>query len=176
MNIYTKNINGKVVKKHIKDIHVCIDGIFYSNPSHNMVVSDGWEPYVLKRYTDDELLNIAKNKKKKLILSYDSSSNVNIFYIQDIPVWLDKNTRAGLMLRFQSELALNKTYTTLWYKGMNFTLQLNSAMSMLYAIENYASQCYDRTQMHLSEIDKMETRDEVKAYDHKNGYPDKLYF
>ena len=107
---------------------------------------------------------------------YDSSDEVNIFYIQGLPVWLDKATRAGLKLRFEAELAIGKTDTTLWYDNMQFPLSLENAMHMLYAIEVYASACYDNTQLHLSNVDKLETIDEIKNYDYRNGYPEKLNF
>ena len=35
-----------------------------------------------------------------------------VFYINDMAIWLDKSTRTGLMLRFQSELILGDTETT----------------------------------------------------------------
>ena len=50
------------------------------------------------------------------------------------------------------------------------------AMQMLYAIEVYASACYDNTQRHLSEVEKLETIEEVEAYNYRTGYPEKLRF
>lgn len=47
---------------------------------------------------------------------------------------------------------------------------------MLYAIEIYASACYDNTQYHLSEVSKLETIEEIDAYDYTSGYPEKLQF
>jgi hypothetical protein len=110
------------------------------------------------------------------VIRYDSSRDVNEFYIQGMPVWLDKATRSGLMLRFNSELALKKENTTLWYEGYSFTLPLNTAMQMLYALEVYASECYDNTQLHLANIEKLETTEEIKEYDYTEGYPEKLHF
>jgi hypothetical protein len=49
-------------------------------------------------------------------------------------------------------------------------------MQMLYALEVYASECYDNTQLHLSNIDKLETLEEIAEYDYKVGYPKKLQF
>lgn len=59
---------------------------------------------------------------------------------------------------------------------MQFPLQLEDAMKMLFAIELYASACYDNTQRHLAEIEKLETIDELAAYDYTVGYPEKLNF
>lgn len=93
-----------------------------------------------------------------------------------MPVWLDKVTRSGLMLRFNSELAMKKENTTLWYNGVSFTLPLNTAIQMLYALEVYASECYDNTQAHLANVSVLETIEEINEYDYTTGYPEKLRF
>ena len=149
------------------------------NPTDEMLFADGWEIYVAPETpapTEEEIFNREKEYKIEEILRYDSSKEVNEFYIQRIPVWLDKATRAGLMLRFNSELALKKDTTTLWYEGQSFTLPLNTAMQMLYALEVYASECYDNTQLHLSNVENLETLEELKEYDYRVGYPEKLHF
>ena len=149
------------------------------NPTDEMLFADGWELYVLPETpekTEDEIFNEEKQYIIEEIIRYDSSKEVNEFYIQGIPVWLDKATRAGLMLRFNSELALKKDTTTLWYEGQSFTLPLNTAMQMLYALEVYASECYDNTQLHLANVEKLETLEEFKKYDYRGGYPEKLHF
>ena len=149
------------------------------NPTDEMLFADGWELYVLPETpekTEDEIFNEEKQYIIEEIIRYDSSKEVNEFYIQGIPVWLDKATRAGLMLRFNSELALKKDTTTLWYEGQSFTLPLNTAMQMLYALEVYASECYDNTQLHIDNVEKIETKEELDAYDYRVGYPDKLHF
>lgn len=146
------------------------------NPTNEMLFADGWELYVEPEPTEEELFNKAKTLKMDEVIRYDSSRDVNEFYIQEMPIWLDKATRAGLMLRFNSELALKKENTTLWYEGQSFTLPLNTAMQMLYALEVYASECYDNTQLHLANIEKIETKEDLDAYDYRVGYPEKLRF
>jgi hypothetical protein len=47
---------------------------------------------------------------------------------------------------------------------------------MLYAIELYASACYDNTQRHLAAIKELQTIEEIESYDYKAGYPEKLRF
>lgn len=109
-----------------------------------------------------------------IIKAYDKSPAVNEFTINDIPVWFDKETRAGLKLRFEAELALGKTDTTLWYNGISFNLTLEQAIKMLHALEIYASKCYDVTQTHLSEIKNLTV--ELESYDYTKDYPEKLKF
>lgn len=146
------------------------------NPTDEILFADGWELYIPPVPTDEQILANAKRDKKNDINSYDSSSAVNEFYIQDVPVWLDKATRAGLKLRFEAEIAMGKTETALWYNGIQFPLELSLAMQMLYAIEIYASECYDNTQLHLANVDRIETLNAVLEYDYTVGYPEKLRF
>lgn len=178
--LYTKIIDGSKVTKPRKNIVLKIekDGQYMQvfNPTEEMLLEDGWEVYTVPELTAEQILANAKRDKKYEINHYDSSSSVNEFYIQDLPVWLDKSTRAGLKLRFEAEIAMGKTDTTLWYNNMQFPLSLENAMKMLYAIELYASACYDNTQAHLANVDALDTLDAVLEYDYTAGYPDKLNF
>lgn len=166
---YAKNIVLKLTDEEGNKMQVF-------NPTEEMLLEDGWELYSIPEPTPEEIFERTKRSKINEINHYDSSEEVNIFYIQGLPVWLDKATRAGLKLRFEAEIALKHQTTTLWYEGQKFELPLNSAMSMLYALEVYASQCYDNTQYHLSNVDKLETLEEISEYDYRVGYPEKLYF
>lgn len=174
MKRYTKN--GQI--KTRQQIVICKDGMNTYNPNEEMILADGWEEYVVPIYepTEEEILNREKEDKIREITRHDSSHEVNCFYIADQETWLDKATRAGLMLRFQAEQATGADSTTLWHEGMQFPLPLGSAIQMLYALEIYASQCYDNTQRHMSEVQKLNTIEEVEQYDFTTGYPEKLVF
>lgn len=182
MKLYQKTINNNNVIKSRKEIVVIKDGKQYINPTEETLLSDGWEIYtpVIIEKSEEELalerFNLEKNNIISEIKRYDTSEDVNLFYVNDIPVWLDKETRTGLVLRFNSELAKGKTSTTLWYNGMKFSLLIENAINMLYDIENYASECYDNTQQHLSNVDKLTTIEELIEYDYRKGYPEKLRF
>ena len=176
MKLYEKTIDGKYHCKPANKIVIIKDGMQTFNPTEEMLLADGWELYTIPELTSEQLLFNTKKDKKNDIKRYDSSKEVNEFYIQEMPVWLDKATRAGLMLRFNSELSLKKENTTLWYEGHSFILPLNTAMQMLYALEVYASECYDNTQLHLANVEKLETLEEVLEYDYRVGYPEKLNF
>lgn len=144
------------------------------NPTEEMIFADGWEEYVPP--IEEPTIEDYRKRKKDEILRYDSSEEVNMFSIKGQGIWLEKATRAGLMLRFQAEQAACKEITTLWYEGEMFELPIANAMQMLLAIEVYASECYDNTQRHLAEVDKLETYEEIKSYDYRVGYPEKLKF
>lgn len=76
------------------------------NPTEEILIEDGWEEYVVPVYepTAEEVLNREKEDKIREITRYDSSNEVNCFYIVDQEMWLDKATRVGLKLRFDTEL------------------------------------------------------------------------
>lgn len=176
MKIYTKNINGIPVFKASNAISIVKDGFQIINPTHEMLVADGWEVFGTSVSSEEDVLKQAKNKLHTEIEDYDKSNAVNVFRIYDTEIWLDKTTRTGLMLRFQAEQNMGLTETSLWYNGISYTLNLESAVQMLYMLEVYASACYDNTQRHLSNVDNLETLDDVTNYDYRTGYPEVLNF
>lgn len=169
---YSKTIDGKTVIKDAARIVIRTDEHQIFNPSEAQILADGWMPYTPPAPTLAQL----KARKREELLAFDSSTAVNEFTIGGVPVWLDKATRAGLILRFQAEQASGLENTTLWYEGQQFTLNVANAIEMLYALELYASACYDRTQAHLLAIDGLTTEEELAAYDFTTGYPVKIAF
>ena len=174
MKKYTKNINGINAIRTRKQIVLNKNKMNIFNPTEEMILDDGWVEYVYIEH--EKTIEEYKNEKINEIKSYDESSLVNEFYIQGIPVWLDKTTRVGLKLRFESEIAMGKTETSLWYNDIQFPLPLENAMQMLFAIELYASACYDNTHYHISQVNVLENIEDIKNYDYTIGYPEKLQF
>lgn len=177
--VYVKEIDGQTVKKKAKDIVLKTTRGIVFNPSEAMLLADGWTEYVRPtppEPTEEQKFAIAKERKKVEIEHHDKSSAVNQFFIGETPMWLDKETRTGLKLRFEAEIAMGKTDTTLWADGVQYPLPLSTGVQMLYALEVYASMCYDNTQAHLAAIDALTTIEEVEVYDYTTGYPDKLHF
>ena len=169
---YIKEIDGKTIIKSANEIVIRTATEQIINPSEALILADGWEIYVAPVYvpTIEEI----KLRKVDEILAYDNSKAVNEFSIGGMPMWLDKATRAGLLLRFEAESKVGRDTTTLWYGGQSFTLPLAQAQQILIALELYASECYDRTQAHIAEVQKMESKEAVEAYDYTTGYPSKL--
>jgi hypothetical protein len=178
MKLYEKIIDGKQQCKPANKIVIVKDGMQTFNPTEEMLLADGWKVHEPVPYepTEEENLNREKEYKIEEILRHDSSTEVNIFYIADQEMWLDKATRVGLKLRFDAEIASGQTNTTLWYEGAPFNLELANAVQMLNAIELYASACYDNTQRHIAIVKSMETIEDIKSYDYRTGYPDYLRF
>lgn len=178
MKLYTKIINDVIYTLPINKITLNKDGMQIFNPTEEMLFEEGWELYVptFADITDEEKIKIEKEHVINDIIIYDSSDNVNIFYINNIPLWLDKITRAGLMMRLQAELSKNITETSIWYNSFEFKLLVNDAINMLYSIEIYASKCYDVTQQHIKNINNMTSEEELKFYNYQINYPEKLFF
>lgn len=144
------------------------------NPTEEMLFADGWVEYITPVY--EPTIEDYRRDKIRDIESHDSSPEVNIFYIGGQEMWIDKATRVGLKLRFDAEIASGQINTTLWYEGTPFNLELANAVQMLNAIELYASACYDNTQMHIANVNTLNSIDSIKEYDYKQGYPEKLKF
>ena len=171
---YKKIVEGHITFADSKEIIVIRNGMQIINPSHDEILADGWVLY--KKEEHQPTLQTIKEGVIVSILAYDSSNAVNEFSIGGVPMWLDKATRAGLLLRFEAESKVGREHTTLWNEGVSYTLPLADAMQMLIALELYASECYDNTQRHLAEVAKLESIAEVEAYDYTIGYPAKLAF
>lgn len=129
--------------------------------------------------------NIAPEKSpldraKELVLreidQYDTSSNVNGFILNGIQVWLNKDTRVGLMNSITIEKNAGKEQSVLWLNGICITVNCDAAIQMLSSLELYALACYNKTAEHKLAISQLTDISKVKAYDYTAGYPDKLSF
>jgi hypothetical protein len=125
-------------------------------------------------FTDADILAFAKSNLINLIKEYDKSNDVDGFTVSGNTLWLDKDTRVGLMLRFNAEKEAGKTDTTLWEGNICIPLAIDNAIKMLYALEVYASACYDKTAEHKSNTSNLSTLDEVLDYNYKLGYPTQI--
>lgn len=176
MKLYEKIINGQKYCLPASKIVIVKNGMQTINPTEEMLLENGWNIYNPENNDltlEEHIMNL-KTRLKEEITLYDNSEHVNLFYINDIPMWLDGQQRTKLMLRFNAETNSNITDTTLWHNGYEFHLPLVQAIQLLYRVETYASQCYDNTQRHLINVDKLETLEEVENYDFTTGYPEKL--
>lgn len=123
---------------------------------------------------DEDKLDFAKYNLLREITEYDSSIAVNQFSYNGINMWLDGNTRSGLITRFTAEKALGKTKTTLWINNIQLNVNIEKGTLLVFAVEAYASACYDCTAKHKCNVEKLNTLDEVINYKYKDGYPKKL--
>lgn len=117
-----------------------------------------------------------KDEKIREITAYDTSSNVNSFTLDGESVWLDKDTRVGLMNSTQIQKAAGQETTTLWFGGKSYTLPCDTAIQMLSALELYALACYNVTAQHKAAVEALQDVESIEAYDYTTDYPEKLVF
>ena len=89
-------------------------------------------------------------------------------------VWLDKDTRVGLMNSTTIAKNMGNATTTLWLGGMKLEIDCDKAISLLSALEMYALECFNVTAQHKAEVEALTSLDEVAAYDITAGYPAQL--
>lgn len=107
---------------------------------------------------------------------YDKSDAVNSFILAGKQMWLDKDTRVGLMNSINIEKEAGKETTMLWFDGVRYEIPVNAAIQMLNALEIYALGCYNVTHSHLALAKELPTVEEIKAYNYTVGYPERLIF
>lgn len=129
---------------------------------------------ILVDYTPS--LEEVRNNKILKIQEYDKSSNVNSFYIDGQSMWLDKETRLGLVNSINLQKKQGVTITTLWYNSRSYTLDCDIALDMLDKLELYAISCYNTTQSHISNINLLADKNSIELYNYTSGYPEKLNF
>lgn len=119
-------------------------------------------------------LEKAKKEKLAAILAYDTSSDVNGFMLNGNKVWLDKETRVGLMNSTQITRDMGQDTTTLWFDGYKLEVRCDMAIMLLSSLEMYALECFNVTAAHKKAVSELTTIEEVDAYDYKTGYPKQL--
>lgn len=113
------------------------------------------------------------------IRAYDISPAVNSFTIGDAELWFDKATRSSLAVTLDAEAAAGKTTTTLWYgtePPVAIEISIDEVRDILSELEVYAKEVYNATQRHRAAVYGLNTIEEMKAYDHAAGYPERLRF
>lgn len=125
--------------------------------------------------TSEAALTAAAQKMvQKQIDKYDTSPSVNGFMLNGLRVWLNKDTRVGLMNSTQIAKAMGKKTTTLWLGGMQIEVNCDKAIQLLSALEMYALECFNVTAAHKKAVAELNTVEEVLCYDYTQGYPEQL--
>lgn len=125
--------------------------------------------------TSEAALTAAAQKMvQEQIDKYDTSPSVNGFMLNGLRVWLNKDTRVGLMNSTSIAKAIGKTTTTLWFGGMQIEVNCDKAIQLLSALEMYALECFNVTAAHKKAVAELNTVEEVLEYDYTKGYPEQL--
>lgn len=173
MKVYIKE---NIVKPANKII-VVSDDRQYFNPSEDMILKDGWVEYNKEDILNqNESASINKLIEDKIQQVTYNDGGYNVFYLNDIGVWFDKATRAGLMLKFQAEKSSGQEFTELWYDDQMFTINIDEAIWIFQKVELYAYQCFAATQNHIKNIKSLKEIDALNTYNYREGYPQTLHF
>lgn len=122
--------------------------------------------------------DLEHHKRQKIhdIEVYDISENVNGFFLGDTLLWLDKDTRTGLVNTLNSAAIVGREQVNIWFSGLYITLRIDEARQLLAALEIYATDCYNVTAMHKVQVNELETIEEVDNFDVTADYPERLVF
>lgn len=127
---------------------------------------------------EEEDTPLSKQKRKLIneINAYDTSDEVNSFFLNGVKVWLNKDTRVGLMNSLTIEKNAGKEESTLWFNNICITINCDAAIQMLSTLELYALNCYNVTAKHKVAVENLNNLEEALGYDYTVGYPEKLSF
>ena len=126
----------------------------------------------------DPVDDLEYHKRQKIheIEVYDISENVNGFFLGDTLLWLDKDTRTGLVNTLNSAAIVGREQVNIWFSGLYITLQIDEARQLLAALEIYATDCYNVTALHKVQVNELETIEDVDSFDVTADYPERLHF
>lgn len=131
---------------------------------------------ILRFFQSENDVEAWKSIRKIQIQGYDSSENVNRFYLDDHVLWLDKATRVGLVNSISIEKKAKRGTTCLWFGNHNIKMDVDVALEALYQLELYALNCYNVTAKHIVQIEQCESVDELRTFDIRADYPEMLRF
>lgn len=121
-------------------------------------------------------LEVVKSQKIVKIQDYDKSEGVNSFELNGNLVWLDKDTRVGLVNSLQIEKSAGKDETELWLNGVMYKLPIDHVLQMLVVLELYAKECYNVTQQHMANVKNLDDVNRIWNYNYTKGYPKRPSF
>lgn len=124
--------------------------------------------------SEEDVLGRAKEAVAAEITAYDSSSAVNGFILNGERVWLSFELRDRVYQGNERLQRIGRTDTTLWLGNHCYNLSIEQAQNIINHIEAYAKDCYNVTAAHKAAVEKLQTVEEVLAYDYTAGYPEML--
>ena len=137
-------------------------------------------------YTEDDTtitinhsisLSNARQYMTGLINDYDKGENVNIFFLNGIPIWLDGEKRLQLRNAVKDTMDNGGETYGLCIDNVGIVqLPCEQIIAILQAVELYAIQCYQVTFLHIEEVKRLEDIDTILSYPYTEGYPTPLHF
>lgn len=146
------------------------------DPLHLALATNDEIYEILKYFNELDELESWKALLKVQIQGYDSSNKVNQFFLDQIPFWIDKATRVGLVNSLNMEKGAGRAVSTLWVEGHTMQLPVDLALGLLQALELYALDCYGVTATHLSYVESSQSIQELRDFNKEADYPEMLRF
>lgn len=146
------------------------------DPLHIALATTDELAAILRYFQAEDDIEAWKSIRKIQIQGYDSSDNVNRFYWEGVPLWLDKATRVGLVNSITIEKKVKRNTTCLWYGGYNINMNVDVALDLLFQLELYALNCHNVTAQNLAQVERCKTVEELRLFDIYSGYPENLQF
>lgn len=127
-------------------------------------------------FNKDRSANITAqiNSLVERILQYDSEE-INEFFINEEPCWIDKESRVALRSSLEIEKLSNRENTKLWINDKEYTLSITELESLLKEVELYAIDCLSKTKELIAKVKTFTSFEEIDNFS-ITGYPNKLKF
>ena len=125
---------------------------------------------------DTMKLEQAKLTKTREIKEYNSSSNVDGFYLNGVKHWLTLDERKAAELSTKAHITLGHETTEQCMGGVFYTIPCESLIYMLAELEIYALECLNHAKRQEAEVMAMTDIASVENYDVTAGYPEMLKF
>lgn len=125
---------------------------------------------------DKMMLEQAKLTKTREIKEYNSSSNVDGFYLNGEKHWLTLDERKAAELSTKAHITLGHETTEQCMGGVFYTIPCESLIYMLAELEIYALECLNHAKRQEAEVMAMTDIEAVEKYDVTKGYPEMLRF
>lgn len=140
------------------------------NPTEEQLKEYGYEKVEVP---EDELRQAIEAKIAE-IKAYDQSDAVNSFKLNGMSVWINREDRIGTRRAIELDAEAGKTESDIWLHGFHLKVNCQLAMKLLDMVGSYAYEAYNVTQQHLHAVQQLKTAEDVRKYDHTQGYPEKL--
>ena len=135
----------KIIISALKNAYCLVNEADFNNFQLKLLqINDSEEVKEYREFVSwiNDGLNISRGitleEAKKIVIEninkYDTSEEVNSFLLNNVPAWLDKNTRVGLINSITIEKAAGYNTTNLWLGTQNFTLPINSAIEFFKSL------------------------------------------
>lgn len=152
------------------------NGMFSGIPSVEQLLSWGFVEWTEPEPTSEELLEQARQNKLAELEAYDNSEEVNSFTVGGKQMWLDVQTRQQLRISLDAMQAVGRESVTKWFEGVEYTYPIQTWYQMLAAVEVYAADALNVTELHRKDIQEIDNIEDLEIYDYTVGYPEKLVF